>query len=89
MPPSVLDPCCGTRGQALGFEATGYRHEALIHADRWACDTVRQNPLNRNVVQADLCDIDTTCWHGVDVVAGYLSCLCCGSHVEEQEEAGP
>ena len=89
MPPSVLDLCCGTGGQTLGFEATGYRHEALIHADRWACDTIRQNRLNKNVVQADLCDIDTTGWHGMDVVAGGLPCLRCGSYVEEQEEAEP
>ena len=89
MLPSVLDLCCGTGGQAVGFEATGYRHEALIHADRWACDTIRQNRLNRNVVQVDLCDIDTTGWHDVGVVAGGLSCLCCGFYVEKQEEAGP
>lgn len=71
---SVLELCCGAGGQALGFEAAGFRHEALIDHDPYACATVLENRANWNVIQADLFDIDTTCWHNVDVVAGGLPC---------------
>ena len=89
MPPNVLELCCGTGRQILGFEAAGYRYEALVHADRWTCDTVRQNRPNWNVVQADLCYIDTTYWHGMDVVAGGLSCIRSEAYVKKPEEAEP
>ena len=74
MAKTVLELCAGAGGQSLGFEAAGFKHVAVVDKDPHACTTVRENRPDWNVVEADLFDLDATCWHGVDVVAGGLPC---------------
>lgn len=71
---SVLELCAGAGGQALGFEAAGFGHAALIDNDRHSCATLRMNRPCWNVIEADLLRFDAQNWHGVDVVAAGLPC---------------
>ncbi|HEX3945233.1 MAG TPA: DNA cytosine methyltransferase [Rhizomicrobium sp.] len=46
--------CTGAGGQALGLEAAGFRHEALVEIDSWACKTLRLNRPEWNVWECDI-----------------------------------
>ncbi len=72
--PFALELCAGAGGQALGFEAAGFEHVALIDNDPHACATLRTNRPYWNVIEADLGRFDATYWRGVDVVAAGLPC---------------
>lgn len=74
MRPTVLELCSGAGGQALGFEAAGFAHAALLDSDPHACATIRINRPYWNVIEADIARFDTRYWHGVDVVAAGLPC---------------
>lgn len=76
-----VEICGGAGGQALGLEAAGFHHEAVIEIDDWAVQTLRANrgedgPLGKwNVIHADVLDVDATQWHGkVDLFAGGVPC---------------
>ena len=71
---SVLELCSGAGGQALGFEAAGFNHVALIDNDPHACATLRMNRPYWNVIEADLLRFSAHNWQGVDVVAAGLPC---------------
>ena len=71
---SVLELCSGAGGQALGFEAAGFNHVALIDNDPHACATLRMNRPYWNVIEADLLRFSASNWKGVDVVAAGLPC---------------
>lgn len=71
---SVLELCAGAGGQAVGFEAAGFAHVALVDKDPHSCATLRINRPYWNVIEADLNEFDTRNWHGVDVVAAGLPC---------------
>lgn len=72
----------GTGGLALGLDGAGFRHEAVVEWDRWACDTIRENqerganlvatwPLHEMDARAfDYASIDTD----IDLVAGGPPC---------------
>lgn len=74
MKPTVLELCSGAGGQALGFEAAGFAHAALLDSDPHSCATIRVNRPYWNVIEADIARFDTRYWHGVDVVAAGLPC---------------
>lgn len=74
MRPTVLELCSGAGGQALGFEAAGFSHAALVDFDPHSCATIRINRPYWNVIEADIARFDTRYWHGVDVVAAGLPC---------------
>ncbi|MDR1428538.1 MAG: DNA cytosine methyltransferase [Bifidobacteriaceae bacterium] len=73
----------GAGGLGLGCELGGFRPDAVVEWDRWACDTIRQNaaadyPLVRdwNVLEADVRSVD---WQSiitgpVTLVAGGPPC---------------
>lgn len=71
---SVLELCAGAGGQAVGFEAAGFAHVALVDKDPHSCATLRVNRPYWNVIEADLNEFDTRNWHGVDVIAAGLPC---------------
>lgn len=71
---SALELCAGAGGQAIGFEAAGFDHAALIDNDPHACATLRTNRPYWNVIEADLRRFDAKYWCGVDVVAAGLPC---------------
>ncbi len=71
---TTLELCAGGGGQALGLEQAGIEHVALIEFDRHACETLRQNRPEWNVIQADIRKFDASAFRGVDIVSGGLPC---------------
>lgn len=73
-PRTSLELCAGGGGQALGLEAAGFEHVALLELDTHACATLRHNRPTWNVIQADIREFDATKYFGVDLLAGGLPC---------------
>jgi len=92
MKPTVLELCAGAGGQALGLEWAGFHHLGLIENDRHACQTLRLNRPDWNVIHRDLFEFktkDMRQFKGVDVVAGGLPCppfSVAGKQLGEQDE---
>lgn len=57
--PVAIDLFAGAGGFGLGFEMAGFSVPLSVEIDVWACDTLRYNRPNMNVVQHDICDINT------------------------------
>jgi DNA (cytosine-5)-methyltransferase 1 len=71
---TTLELCAGAGGQALGLEKAGIEHVALIEWDRHACNTLRVNRPQWNVIQGDIREFDASPYRGVDIVSGGLPC---------------
>ena len=69
-----LELCAGAGGQAQGLERAGFQHEALVEIDAAACNTLRFNRPQWNVIEGDLSQFDATPFRGVDLVAGGVPC---------------
>lgn len=73
--PSALELCAGAGGQALGLEQAGFGHAGLIENDAAACNTLRLNRPDWNVIEHDLFQpLDLDPFKGVDLIAGGLPC---------------
>ncbi|MBX5014959.1 DNA cytosine methyltransferase [Rhizobium lentis] len=71
----ALELCAGAGGMALGLEAAGFDHVALIEYNKDAAATMRLNRPDWPVVEQDMTTIDFTQYVGkVDLVAGGLPC---------------
>ena len=66
--------CAGAGGQAIGLERAGFEHSALIEIEPPACQTLRLNRPQWNVVEGDLRKFDGRPFKGVDLVAGGVPC---------------
>lgn len=65
----------GGGGLALGMSKAGFKHVLLNEFDHNACETLRFNHPEWNVVEGDVCDVDFTKWNGiVDFVSGGFPC---------------
>lgn len=65
----------GAGGLALGLEQAGIKGLAYVEIDKDACETLRQNRPNWNVIEGDVADVDFTAYKGkVDVVTGGAPC---------------
>jgi len=71
---TCLEVCAGGGGQALGLEQAGFRHVALIDIDRCACETLRLNRPEWNVIQDDIRKVSGYLWRGVDLLVGGVPC---------------
>ena len=71
---SVLELCSGGGGQALGLELAGFDCVGAIELEPRACETLRANRPEWNVVQVNLRDFDAKEFSGVDVVAAGVPC---------------
>ncbi len=69
-----LEVCAGAGGQALGLEQAGFRHEAVIEIDPFACETLRMNRPDWNVIEADVRTVSGASYEGVDLLAGGVPC---------------
>ena len=69
-----LEVCAGGGGQALGLEQAGIEHVGLIELEKTACDTLRLNRPDWNVIQADLNHLDGSAFRGIDLISGGLPC---------------
>ena len=71
----ALELCAGGGGQALGLEQAGFEHAALIENDVAACNTLRLNRPNWNVLEHNLFEpLKLNQFRGVDLVCGGLPC---------------
>lgn len=65
----------GAGGLALGMEKAGFRHIMLNEIDHFACETLRYNRPDWNVVENDIHEIDFRPFHGkVDLLTGGFPC---------------
>lgn len=72
---SVLELFAGAGGLAIGLEKAGLKCVALNEIDKWACETLRHNRPNWNVLEGDVTDFSFSEYHGkVDVVTGGFPC---------------
>ncbi|MBS1716634.1 MAG: DNA cytosine methyltransferase [Armatimonadetes bacterium] len=69
-----LEMCAGAGGQALGLEAAGFNHRALVELDSNGCATLRHNRPEWNVFREDLNEFDGRYFRGVELLAGGLPC---------------
>lgn len=71
---SSLEMCAGAGGQALGLEAAGFEHAALVELETAPCATLRLNRPTWNVVEKDLREFSGSPFRGIDLVAGGVPC---------------
>jgi DNA (cytosine-5)-methyltransferase 1 len=69
-----LEICTGAGGQALGLEAAGFDHQAVVELDADCCATLRVNRPNWHVARADIREFDARKYEGIDLLAGGLPC---------------
>ena len=72
---SVLELFAGAGGLAIGMEKAGLKCIALNEIDKWACQTLRDNRPNWNVLEGDIKDFNFSKYRNeVDVVTGGFPC---------------
>lgn len=69
-----IEICAGAGGQALGLEQAGFEHAALIEIDPVACQTLRNNRPEWDVVEGDLHGFSAKEYCGIDLLAGGVPC---------------
>ena len=69
-----VEICAGAGGQALGLEWAGFDHSALVEIEPPACETLRYNRPNWNVIEGDVKLFDGRPYKGVDLLAGGVPC---------------
>ena len=74
LPMTTLEICAGGGGEALGLEAAGFKHAALVEIDSAACATLRFNRPGWNVLEQDLHGFDARPYRGIDLLAGGVPC---------------
>jgi len=72
---NVLELFAGAGGLAVGMEKAGIKCVALNEIDKWACQTLRENRPNWNVLEGDIKTFDFTEYNNkVDIVTGGFPC---------------
>ena len=70
-----LELFAGAGGLALGMHFAGFKHILLNEIDAMACQTLRTNRPDWNVLEGDIHNIDFTPLHGlVDLISGGFPC---------------
>ncbi len=57
---SVVELFAGAGGLALGLEQAGFETKLLLEIDKWACETLRKNRPNWNIIQEDITKVSQT-----------------------------
>ena len=71
----VLELFAGAGGLAVGLEKTGIKCVALNEIDKWACQTLRENRPEWNVLEGDIKSFDFTKYNNkVEIVTGGFPC---------------
>ncbi len=84
-----VEICAGAGGQALGLEMAGFGHSALVENDSSACQTLRLNRPQWNVVEGDLRAFSGIPYKGADLLAGGVPCppfTIAGKQLGEEDE---
>lgn len=72
---TAVEVCAGAGGQALGLEQAGFDHLALVELESWACQTLRHNRPEWNILQADLNEwAPEASLKNVDLLSGGVPC---------------
>lgn len=71
---TVLEICAGAGGQSSGLEAAGFGLAAAVELDHSACETLRKNRPQWNVIEGPVEEIDGSNFRGIDVLAGGVPC---------------
>ena len=72
---TVLELFAGAGGLAVGMEKAGLKCIALNEIDKWACNTLRTNRPNWNVLEGDIKSFSFTNYENkVDIVTGGFPC---------------
>lgn len=70
-----LEICAGAGGQAIGLEEAGFEHVALVEIEPLACQTLRINRPEWNVIEGDLRRFSASIFKGqIDLLAGGVPC---------------
>jgi DNA (cytosine-5)-methyltransferase 1 len=69
-----IEICAGAGGQAVGLEQAGFDHIALVEIEAIACETLRLNRPNWNVINKDVKDFSAEKYAGADLFAGGVPC---------------
>jgi DNA (cytosine-5)-methyltransferase 1 len=72
--PYSIEICAGAGGQALGLEAAGFEHSALVEIERPACDTLQYNRPKWDVINGDIRYFSGVKYKGIDLLAGGVPC---------------
>ena len=74
-PYKLIELFAGTGGLAIGLEKAGFKSVLLNEIDKHACNTLRKNRPDWNVVEGDISQIDFTSYHGkIDILTGGFPC---------------
>jgi len=73
---TCIELCAGAGGQALGLEAAGFEHLALVDLDEHCCATLRYNRPGWKVIRGDITEMTDARWapRKVDLLAAGLPC---------------
>lgn len=69
-----IEICAGAGGQALGLERAGFDHAALVEIEPPACQTLRLNRPQWNVIEGDVKAFSAREYRGIELVAGGVPC---------------
>jgi len=69
-----IEICAGAGGQALGLELAGFQHVALVEIEQLACQTLRINRPQWNVINDNVKDFTAHQYSGIDLFAGGVPC---------------
>jgi len=71
---NCVEICAGAGGQAIGLEKAGFEPMALVEIEPLACDTLRFNRKQWNVIEADIREFSGKPYEGADLLAGGVPC---------------
>lgn len=69
-----IEICAGAGGQAIGLEQAGFIHLGLVEIETLACQTLKKNRPNWNVIEKDIKEFSATEFEDVDLLAGGVPC---------------
>ena len=69
-----IEICAGAGGQAIGLDQAGFQHVALVELEALACQTLRFNKPEWNVIEKDVKSFSAKQFIGIDLFAGGVPC---------------
>lgn len=72
---TCVEICAGAGGQAIGLDAAGFEHIALVEYEPDYCQVLKNNRPDWNVICADVHDFDGHPYAGIDLLAAEFHAL--------------